>query len=304
MTIKTKLLSSILAITILISFTGFFVYQATEQIEHEIGHAEIAAKIVQTSTTRRGLVLDYYRFHEERPKAQWQLLADRQTQLTQSEVFQTDSEHKASLTEIQETSEQVNLLFAKIVANYEKPKSNSAERALSQELEEVLVSQLLAKTQINITRAYALSDVNLANVQTAEQMLVFAVGASVAILILFLVALLFFFNQFIAKPLIKLKEAATRIASLDFSSTTTTTITTGSGDEIGALGQAFNVMISKLKESYSGLEKQVQSRTAQLEEKMAESEKMNDLMVGRELKMVELKKEIAELKGKPKDTHA
>jgi len=45
-----------------------------------------------------------------------------------------------------------------------------------------------------------------------------------------------------------------------------------------------------------GLEEQVEERTAELKEKINELQKINNLMVGRELKMAELKVEIRELK--------
>ena len=52
--------------------------------------------------------------------------------------------------------------------------------------------------------------------------------------------------------------------------------------------------LEKLK---SGLEKTVAEKTSELNGKVSELEKINEMMVDRELKMVELKKEIATLKG-------
>ncbi len=71
-----------------------------------------------------------------------------------------------------------------------------------------------------------------------------------------------------------------------------------SQDEIGTLGNAFNTMAGKLQELYQGLEQKVKDRTRVLEEKTATLEKMNKLMVGRELKMIELKKEVEDFKKK------
>jgi len=53
----------------------------------------------------------------------------------------------------------------------------------------------------------------------------------------------------------------------------------------------------ELKELADGLEDQVKKRTKELQEKIQELEKFQSVVVGRELKMIELKKEIERLKG-------
>ncbi len=108
--------------------------------------------------------------------------------------------------------------------------------------------------------------------------------------------------------------------------------TTNSHDEIGQLSQTFSIMAKKLSLSYQGLEEQVRQRTdelekaktgleeqvkqrtaalevakrdlesevtkrtQELEKKVTELERINKLMLNRELKMMELKKEIEKLK--------
>lgn len=62
-----------------------------------------------------------------------------------------------------------------------------------------------------------------------------------------------------------------------------------SKDEIGQLATGFNEMVDNIREARAAIEDEVEKRTAELE-------KTNKHMVGRELKMVELKKEIEELK--------
>ena len=64
----------------------------------------------------------------------------------------------------------------------------------------------------------------------------------------------------------------------------------GNKDEVGELAGSFNDMAGKLKESRENLEDKIKKRTADLE-------KTNKFMVGRELKMIELKKELAALKS-------
>lgn len=81
-------------------------------------------------------------------------------------------------------------------------------------------------------------------------------------------------------------------------------------DEFTPLFVAINLMIEDLRElqeikdknekrlaaAAEKLEKTVEKRTAELEEKVQDLEKVQDVLTGRELKMVELKKEIEKLR--------
>ncbi len=58
-----------------------------------------------------------------------------------------------------------------------------------------------------------------------------------------------------------------------------------------------NELEKKLAEYTKGLEVKVAEKTKELEVRLEELERMNKSMVGRELKMIELKKEIVALKG-------
>lgn len=66
-------------------------------------------------------------------------------------------------------------------------------------------------------------------------------------------------------------------------------------------GQDLEVEVQKrtkdLEDAKVECEKQVVERTKELSEKVDELKKLNDLMIGRELKMKELKEEIENLKG-------
>lgn len=76
-----------------------------------------------------------------------------------------------------------------------------------------------------------------------------------------------------------------------------------SSDELGHLSESFNHMADELSDLYSKMEEKVADQTAQLraseerlKEKLEETEKLNNVMIGRELRMVELKEEIKRLK--------
>lgn len=76
-------------------------------------------------------------------------------------------------------------------------------------------------------------------------------------------------------------------------------------DEVAEFATDFNKMAEELKDSIQNIEKTVEERTKKLEQSettlkktLDDSERLNKLMIGRELTMVDLKKEIAELKSK------
>ncbi len=117
------------------------------------------------------------------------------------------------------------------------------------------------------------------------------------------IILSFIVSKTITKLIFELRDAAEKISkgSLNIK------IKSKSKDEIGQLANSFNKMTLELKKSKAELEKysknleeQVKSRTKELQSKVYELEKFNKLTIGREMRMVELKKRIKELEAKLK----
>ncbi len=125
----------------------------------------------------------------------------------------------------------------------------------------------------------------------------------------------FFLSQKVVKPLKNLSITSKRVARGDFKAKATVY----SSDEFGDLAENFNKMTEELESAKKTmeeerdileikvnartkelnqinekLEEEVQSRTEQMQRKLGELEKMSKLMVGRELKMIELKKALQE----------
>jgi len=73
-------------------------------------------------------------------------------------------------------------------------------------------------------------------------------------------------------------------------------------DEIGDLARAFDDMSVKLRSSYVSLEASVSQKTKDLQDKLEEVEKLNTLMQGREIKMIELKNKIKSLEEQKNPT--
>lgn len=126
-----------------------------------------------------------------------------------------------------------------------------------------------------------------------------------------------FFSKLIVDPIKKLHKGAEIIGkgNLDYK------VNIRTGDEIEQLAKEFNRMAEslgqskaaleeekallevrvaartrELQELAAGLDVQVKERTRELDERVAELERFQKLIVGRELKMVELKKEIEKLR--------
>lgn len=121
--------------------------------------------------------------------------------------------------------------------------------------------------------------------------------SSVIVLILallFVGIVLYFLVTHFTRPISSLVEGTRVVAegNLDHQLQST------SDDELGVLACAFNNMTAKLKKSYTDLEEKVKQRTEELNQKVEELERMNKLMIGRELKMTEMKNEIDTLKTK------
>ncbi len=115
------------------------------------------------------------------------------------------------------------------------------------------------------------------------------------------IALTFAISRIISKPVTELTDAVKDVSRGNFSRR----IRVHSGDEIQELADSFNIMTRALKSSKKKLEHfnktlkaQVAKRTSDLQQKVTELEHFNKLSVGRELKMIELKKRIKELEGK------
>jgi len=118
------------------------------------------------------------------------------------------------------------------------------------------------------------------------------------------------FSISLTKPIIMLRGLTEKVRKGNLS----VKINLKTRDEIGELASSFNQMTKDLKESRKGLEeyskdleKEVKERTVELEKskkeleaRNEELERFNKMAVGRELKMVELKKRIKELENELK----
>jgi len=86
------------------------------------------------------------------------------------------------------------------------------------------------------------------------------VGILIALFFIFVGGMAFSMRGIVVRPIVSLTNVAQSIAEGDLNKK----VEVKSKDEIGQLGDAFNVMTSKLKQSYAGLEEKVRVRTKEL----------------------------------------
>lgn len=98
----------------------------------------------------------------------------------------------------------------------------------------------------------------------------------------------------IIKPITEITQAAREITTGNLEKR----VQIQSNDEIGDLAKEFNNMADNLEHSYKTLEEKVREKTVELEKNIKDLERFNNTMIGRELKMIELKKTVRELKKK------
>ncbi len=95
----------------------------------------------------------------------------------------------------------------------------------------------------------------------------------------------------ISRPIVRLTEMAAKMASGDLKAR----VTIESENEFGRLSAALNNVVAQLAESYATLEERVEERTKELARSNEELQRFNRLAVDREMRMIELKREVNQL---------
>lgn len=288
MKIRDRLLMTAGSCIILILIFSLVVYISFNRVAEENERELIAQEISHTVSDLDIIMYDYLTHREERMVEQWNSKYD-----VSSEIIEK-VEHK-ELETIKTNYADLKNLFSQITANYEKQGSY--------ELEDRFVAQFLIKSHTIIFDSSKIAKEAYDNAIEAQRTANNSMVIALIVLFVALMGISLHTTRHITKPLDKLRKGTEIIGKGDLKHV----IDIESGDEIGELASAFNQMTRDLKESrkeiekYSKvLEKEVAERTKELEAKIDDLERFSKVGVGRELKMIELKKRIRELEKKTK----
>lgn len=122
----------------------------------------------------------------------------------------------------------------------------------------------------------------------------------IALIILLSIGVAMLISNSITKPLSKLQKGTDIVAKGDLNHK----VGTEARDEVGQLSRSFDKMTIAIKESRTDIDKKIEAQTVDLvrqksnaDKARQDAEEINKAMVGRELKMIELKEEIENLKN-------
>ena len=265
MSIKAKLIISITLSLAITTTIGFVLFQNTITLKQQIAGQTILSELQNKLFERAILRDEYLLYHEERSAVQWKILFKTVDELIrQASESPVLANQQVILKAFGDNEKTINQTFSQLVENVTNGGGNPA--TTNKDLEQRLIGSIFIKSQENFTLTSQLVDTTRSGViESQNRTTIFVlVFFSISMIVILVMLYLIYFS--ITKPLIKLKEAAVRIASFDFSSSSSSSsMATDSKDEIGQLGCAFNDMTSKLRESYSGLEQKVRDRTKDLE---------------------------------------
>lgn len=197
------------------------------------------------------------------------------------------------------SDEYAEALGGKVTAEIKLPEKeeNRTEKGYGQ-LMEVYVPIRYADGQIaGIIETYTILDSVNAEIAKAQYRLMLSIWS---ISLPFLIALTVIFTLLYRNMYKRVRELIS-FAKMLGSGELTKKINIDANDEIAEIARAMNSMsedLTKTLVSKSELERLVEQRTSELKLKMDEIERMNKHMIGRELKMVELKNELDALKAK------
>ncbi|MCK5021009.1 MAG: MCP four helix bundle domain-containing protein [Candidatus Peribacteraceae bacterium] len=317
-TIGRKLAASFLVLTILMAFMGFlgitslaFLNSSSNEIlERQQPILTTISEIKTDLLTSRLKISQYLRTGN---MAHLIAVRNEMRDVNNSILFvegEADEETLEILNEIKNSFISYKNLIDSLLSFYEKnPDETEIIDMKKSNLNSLMENALLIKLDsLYDTKNENIRELGELNKEVYENSFMMTTFLS---LILVVIGLLisFLVSRNITIPLKEMAELIPRMVRGEFKK-----IRIKSRDEIGDLAFGFNKMADDLKKSrkelekYSeGLEKEVTERTKELEkskkeleEKVDELERFSKLTVGRELKMVEMKKKIRELEKQSK----
>lgn len=275
-----------IALAVVLGAILFLTAQQVNESRQKIKSVDIVLRGVNDLN---GLTYDFLLHPGERAKTQWQIKHDLITKSLDQSVSGSKQEQEI-IHKIITNNKEAEDLFLELVDKVDQPVSS-----VSADFKERLTSQLSIKLEEVTKDSFEFANIKREISEKAILRASLIVFIFIVVLTSLMLAIIYLTNVSIGRPLASLSKYTAELSSGNMEAQIAPNLLIKQ-DEIGQLAKSFNEMTVKLKQLYSSLEEKVQNKTKELNEKLDETEKLNKVMIDRELKMVELKKEIEELK--------
>ncbi len=323
MVIRTLLNIFLWIVIAIIIVTGVMSFVFYKDVQEELSEGEVADQTIQEIFELSVLTSEYLVYEEERALQQWQIRYKTIGEGLSLDIFSKEEEVRI-LNDLRQDYDDIGEIFIRL-SNLSDDEGSYVSVALRNRL----LSQSLAISERMVVSSASLSREVRQEIGELQRAFAFVTFTGMFFLALIIGTGLLFMSRRVLLPLIRLSKGSAVIGrgNLDYR------IDVIAEDEVGQLAEDFNQMAGKLKESYTvleekvrkrtkeledakvGLEAKVQERTLELEEskmglekevarqtkqltsKVEEVERMNQFMIGRENKMIEIKRELAEAKA-------
>lgn len=266
MTIRVKLLTGTIGIASLKLIFIVILLYSVSVVHRTAERQKIAEEIGMQSFQLSLLRGEYQQYPGTRAKEQW--VNQLESLMRSFQEHTTTFSHvpeKEIIDKLRTSIERSRVLFGELVRNVERGGNDT----IIQELANQLALQAQNRSEL-VTR---LSEIGRHSVAQITETLIYAV--LLIGLIMFAIAVgIYFMNKKIVASIVVLGEGTKKITKGDLNYQ----LPILGDDEIGEVSHLFNVMATKLRESYGSLEKKVKEKTAQLREEMEKVRKFQQAL--------------------------
>lgn len=254
MKIRSLLIVASLTLIISTSAMGVLTALTARRVETLNQQSVLAGQLMRSFFDQNITAQEYVMHREDRPKKQWYLINDEVMRILASPVLQ-DEANIESVRALEDGARELRTIFDQLTAQVGSSVPNTG-------IETQIAGDLLVRSSVVSRIANDMArDTTAARVATRRDS-DRAVLTMLLMLVVLATAILAFLYKRIIGSLSALQKAVGIISTGDLDHP----MTGGGNDEIGELSRAFDAMTSRLKESYSTMERKVQDRTKELRE--------------------------------------